>query len=245
VNPAPSGHPVFGSLLCAFLSVSAGSRIPARDGYSAREAETLFARLPEQLSQVSGVRSVALAGSAPFGGLLVHTQHGRLSALPRDGDGRPVWCQCLREQIGANYFATLGVPLVSGHEFDIRDQQSDAPLLASIGLGGVTAFAVAQRRKEIGIRMALGARGGQVRGLVMREGTALVVMGTVCGFGGALALRRAFSALSETLAKGFAQPACWPLWPCSPATSARGVTRQSGTDDRFLSSVNYSCFGKA
>jgi ABC-type antimicrobial peptide transport system permease subunit len=78
--------------------------------------------------------------------------------------------------------------------------------LACIGLGGVTAFTVAQRRKEIGIRMALGARGRQVQGLVMREGTALVVVGTVCGFGGALVLRRAFSALSESLAKGFAQP---------------------------------------
>jgi ABC-type antimicrobial peptide transport system permease subunit len=78
-------------------------------------------------------------------------------------------------------------------------------LLASIGLGGVTACTVAQRRKEIGIRMALGARGRQVQGLVMREGTALVVVGSICGFGGAMALRRAFSALSETLAKGFAQ----------------------------------------
>jgi ABC-type antimicrobial peptide transport system permease subunit len=78
--------------------------------------------------------------------------------------------------------------------------------LASIGLGGVTAYTVAQRRKEIGIRMALGARGRQVQGLVMREGTALVLVGTVFGFGGAMALRRAFAALSETLAKGFAQP---------------------------------------
>ncbi|MCX6631677.1 MAG: FtsX-like permease family protein, partial [Candidatus Solibacter sp.] len=78
-------------------------------------------------------------------------------------------------------------------------------LLASIGLGGVTAYTVAQRRKEIGIRMALGARGRQVQGLVLREGTALVVVGTICGLAGAMALRRAFSALSEALAKGFAQ----------------------------------------
>jgi ABC-type antimicrobial peptide transport system permease subunit len=79
-------------------------------------------------------------------------------------------------------------------------------LLACIGLGGVTAYAVAQRRKEIGIRMALGARGRQVQGLVMRDGTALVVVGLICGFGGAMALRRAFSHISEPLAKGFAQP---------------------------------------
>jgi ABC-type antimicrobial peptide transport system permease subunit len=46
-----------------------------------------------------------------------------------------------------------------------------------------------------------------VQGLVLREGTALVVVGSVCGFGGALALARAFSAISEPLSKGFAQPA--------------------------------------
>ena len=40
----------------------------------------------------------------------------------------------------------------------------------------------------------------------MREGTALVVVGSICGFGGAMALRRAFSAYSEMLAKGLAQP---------------------------------------
>jgi ABC-type antimicrobial peptide transport system permease subunit len=79
-----------------------------------------------------------------------------------------------------------------------------ALLLACIGLGGVTAYAVARRRKEIGIRMALGARARQVRALVLREGTALVVTGTVFGFAGAVAISRAFSAFSDGLARNMA-----------------------------------------
>ena len=70
-------------------------------------------------------------------------------------------------------------------------------ILAAIGLAGVTAYSVAQRRKEIGIRMALGARKGQVLRLVLREGTALVVVGTVCGFLGAYALAKMLSALTS------------------------------------------------
>jgi macrolide transport system ATP-binding/permease protein len=69
--------------------------------------------------------------------------------------------------------------------------------LAAIGLAGVTAYAVAQRRKEVGIRMALGARKGQVLLLVMREGAALVVTGLAIGFLGAFALTNALSALTN------------------------------------------------
>jgi putative ABC transport system permease protein len=70
-------------------------------------------------------------------------------------------------------------------------------VLAAIGLAGVTAYAVAQRRKEIGIRMALGARKGQVLLLVLREGVALVSVGTVLGFLGAFALAKMLQALTN------------------------------------------------
>jgi len=76
-------------------------------------------------------------------------------------------------------------------------------ILAAIGLAGVTAYAVARRRKEIGIRIALGARKVQVLRLVLREGAALVVAGTVLGFLGAFALAKVLSALTSLFADSF------------------------------------------
>jgi ABC-type antimicrobial peptide transport system permease subunit len=77
-------------------------------------------------------------------------------------------------------------------------------ILASIGLAGVTACAVARRRKEIGIRMALGARSGQVLQLVLKEGAVLVVIGSVLGFAAAFAASRALATTVDTLGRAFA-----------------------------------------
>jgi predicted permease len=76
-------------------------------------------------------------------------------------------------------------------------------ILSAIGLAGVTGYAVAQRRKEIGIRMALGARKSEVFSLVLREGAALVAVGTVIGFLGAVALAKTLSALTTEFADAF------------------------------------------
>ena len=76
-------------------------------------------------------------------------------------------------------------------------------ILATIGLAGVTAYSVARRRREIGIRMALGARKGQVLRLVMREGGALVVAGSLFGFFGAIIVARALSAVTNLFGPSF------------------------------------------
>jgi macrolide transport system ATP-binding/permease protein len=62
-----------------------------------------------------------------------------------------------------------------------------ALMLAAVGLYGVMAYMVNRRTHEIGIRMALGAQGSEVRRLVMTEGTVIMLIGLVLGLIGALA----------------------------------------------------------
>jgi ABC-type antimicrobial peptide transport system permease subunit len=80
-----------------------------------------------------------------------------------------------------------------------------ALLLSSIGIYGVMAYSVAQRTREIGIRMALGARSQNVLSLVVRQGMGLVMGGVALGLIGAFAVTRLIGSL--LFAVGAADPA--------------------------------------
>ena len=70
-----------------------------------------------------------------------------------------------------------------------------ATLLAAVGLYGVLAYTVAQRTREIGLRMALGAAGEKVRGMVLKQVGVMVLIGGAVGLAGAFALGRGAQSL--------------------------------------------------
>jgi len=62
-----------------------------------------------------------------------------------------------------------------------------ALVLCASGIYGIISFTTAQRTREIGVRMALGADGAAIQRMVLREGTLVIVIGVAFGLAGALA----------------------------------------------------------
>ncbi len=83
--------------------------------------------------------------------------------------------------------------------------------LAAVGLGGLLAYAVARRANEIGIRMALGATGGEVRRMVLGESLRMVGVGALIGVPAAYVVGRSLESL------------LFGLQPMDPSTASRAL----------------------
>jgi ABC-type antimicrobial peptide transport system permease subunit len=70
-----------------------------------------------------------------------------------------------------------------------------ATVTAAVGIYGIVSHSLARRTNEIGVRMALGARRGDVHRLVLREGMTPVAVGLLVGVGAAAGLARGFRSL--------------------------------------------------
>jgi ABC-type antimicrobial peptide transport system permease subunit len=70
-----------------------------------------------------------------------------------------------------------------------------ALILGAVGLYGVLSYIVAERTREIGVRMALGAEAGQVRRMVVAQGAKVVGIGAAIGIAAALASTRALRSM--------------------------------------------------
>lgn len=116
-----------------------------------------------------------------------------------------------------------------------------ALFLSAIGIYGLLAYYVTQRRREIGIRMALGSTAANIVRFVMREGLLLAGAGLACGVGGAVALREVMakevfgvSALDPLVIGGVAlvlalvvaSASAVPAWRASRIDPVRAINRE-------------------
>jgi putative ABC transport system permease protein len=97
-----------------------------------------------------------------------------------------------------------------------------AVALSVIGVYGVVAYLVAQRRREIGVRLAIGASPSDVIWLFLREGAALTLIGLGAGLAGAVAAGRLISSLLFGVTP--ADPATLAIVACALAGAAAGAT---------------------
>jgi putative ABC transport system permease protein len=126
-----------------------------------------------------------LARTSGDAGLLAQAIRREMLAL--EPDLTFIENQTMESAIGTTlYPARMGALMLSG-------AGGLALLLAAIGLYGVLAFSVSRRTREIGIRVALGAKPSRVLSLVIRQGMILVGVGILTGIGLSLALAQAIS----------------------------------------------------
>jgi putative ABC transport system permease protein len=150
-----------------------------------REQTLPFIYLPLGQEYQPGMTLMVRTQSNPSG--FVPSLRNEMRALNRDV---PVFSvQTMTDRIGSQLSAERMIAVL------LSIFSGVALLLAAIGVYGVMAYAVAQRTREIGIRMALGAEGKDILKLIVSQGLILVVIGTGVG----LMLSLAFTRVLQTL----------------------------------------------
>ena len=117
----------------------------------------------------------------------IHAIRGEIRQLDA---GLPVYdAKTMREHLRLSLFPLRAGAWVAGSFAFL------AAILSALGIYGVMAYAVSQRTREFGIRMALGARPGDVTSLVVKQGMKLAAIGLALGWIGAIALSRLLSSV--------------------------------------------------
>jgi len=168
--------------------------------------------MPVRHSQVAGEESTSEgsegSGKGVFYFPLYQSEAGSTFLIARTKGDPAVLGATIREAVHAQ---DPGQPIWDPKTMDARIALSLGPrrsavtllgvfagmalLLAAIGLFGLIRYTVAQRTQEIGVRLALGATGGDVMRMILNKGLKLALLGVACGLLSALAMTRALTSL--------------------------------------------------